>query len=397
MADLGNQSAIALVKQPVAGTRTAPTTNDLLAVSNLRPNTDTYTQENPEYTGSIHKRGAFVTGKGASVSFTTTIRGPGGASIPLADAFILGRLLQAAGFTENRIATAIPAAPEALGGGGTTTTATLGTTAAGTADLYKALLVYLAMSGASGSLKSYSAITDYTAAKVATLAETLGSAAAGNYQIPSQIAYQYSSGSAPTLLSVDVWRGGKKYQMQDMVVSGCTINFVTSNRDQTAICTIDWQLTGDVNAVVDDTAPSIPALGAPAFYRDGDFWLSQKALGISQVTLNLSPRVGYPPNPNKTNGNDPAQMVETVRSGSVTLNQVRLTTIDLDAIANAQSYQSFWGQYGLVTGNSVAFVVPKCRLAYPNDAGDGDFVQNTLDVFIDDADKGLAIIFPYFS
>ena len=114
MADLGNQSAIAIAKQTVVGTRVAPTTNDLLAVSSLRPNTNTYTIENPEYTGAIHKRGAFVTGKGGSVSFTTTIRGPGGASVPAADAFILGRLLQAAGFTENRIAAAIPAAPEAV-------------------------------------------------------------------------------------------------------------------------------------------------------------------------------------------------------------------------------------------------------------------------------------------
>ena len=30
-------------------------------------------------------------------------------------------------------------------------------------------------------------------------------------------------------------------------------------------------------------------------------------------------------------------------------------------------------------------------------AGDGDFVQNTVDVYIDDADKALALIFPYFS
>jgi hypothetical protein len=396
MADLGNQSAIAIAKQSVVGTRVAPTTNDLLAVSSLRPNTDTYTIENPEYTGAIHKRGAFVTGNGGSVSFTTTIRGPGGASVPAADAFILGRLLQAAGFTENRISTAIPVAPEAVSSP-TTTAVTLGAGAAGTADLYKALLIYLAATGASSSLKSYSAITDYTAGKVATLSETLGSAPTGNYQIPTQLAYQYSSGSTPPVLSVDIWRGGKKYQMMDMVVSGCRINFATSNRDQTAICSIDWTLSGDIFGVVDNPAPTIPAIGAPAFYRDGDFWLSQKALGISTVSLDIAPRVAYPPNPNKTNGNDPAQMVETVRSGSVTMNQVRLTTIDLDALANAQGTHSIWGQYGLVTGNSVAFIVPKCRLAFPNDAGDGDFVQNTVDVYIDDADKALALIFPYFS
>lgn len=396
MADLANQSAIAIAKQSAAGTRVAPTTNDLIAVSNLRPSTETYTIENPEYTGSIHKRGAFVTGKGSSVSFTTTIRGPGGSSIPSADGFVLGRLLQAAGFSENRISSAVPSSVEALTSP-STTTVTFGTGASGTADLYKALLVYLSAGGASSNLKNHSAIINYTASKVATLAETFGTAPSGNYQIQPQLAYQYSSSSTPAILSIDIWRGGKKYQMMDMVVTSCRLNFTTSNRDQTAICSIDWTLTGDLYGEDDESAPVIPTLGPPPFFRDGDFWISQKALGVQSVSIDIAPRASYPPNPNKTNGNDPAQMVETVRSGQVTLNQVRLSTINLSSIANAQTLQSMWGQFGLVAGNSVAFIVPECRFAYPNDAGDGDFVQNTLDLYIDAADKAIALIFPYFS
>jgi hypothetical protein len=159
-----NNTAVALAIQAAAGTFTTPSQpTDLMPVSQFRWNITSVNLANDEYTGAPIKNAAQVAGKRVAWSYNVKLRPPGGATIPAANAFLLGRILQAAKYTELRTTTAIPAAAEA-GTAGTTNSLTLGAGATGTADLYKGMAIQL--NGQGTTLKDeLTAIRSYTAAK----------------------------------------------------------------------------------------------------------------------------------------------------------------------------------------------------------------------------------------
>jgi hypothetical protein len=391
MTDITSMAALAIKCQSAPGTYASPTSADATPVANLSWTPQAITSESPEYTGTIHKAGQIVLGATYDVSFDILLRGPGGAAPPAADAFILGRVLRSLGFTENLVSTAIPAAAEALGAGSTTTTATLGATAAATADLYNGLALHLAVDGAMPT--SLSMIRDYSAAKVATLAETRAGAPTGNYQIPKQAAYTYAASGTPPVLSLALWQGNRRYNFQDMAPSSARLTFPTSSRDGgNDYPRLSVTYSGDVNSYTDEAAPVVaPALALPPF-KGGKLYVA----GLSMVSVDLGLRVGFPPNPNKAGGNDPAQLVETRRSLNLVLNQTSKAYLDLIALAAAQTYQPVEILYGLATGNYVGFIATDARFNFPATQENGDFFQTAGDIYLDSADRSLSITFPFY-
>jgi hypothetical protein len=395
MALRSQNTAVGIAVQSVAGTFVAPTTNDLYPATSVRLNIEGITTENPEMTGTIHKPGAIVIGKRVSLTLGIVMRPPGGSSPPSADGFIPGRLLRAAGFTENVVSAAIPSgAAETIGAGSTTSQAVLGSTAAATANLYKGLALHLSDNGASYN-RQLTAIRAYTASKEAKLFEVLGAVPADKYQIPKQLAYQLSGTTTPPSLSMKVWYDGFRYDLVDMAIASLRFTFPTSTRESTEYPVMEFTLEGDIYATADESTPVIPALGGIPTFRDGDFWLADKALGGSSFTCDMGITVGYPPNPNRASGNDPAQMVETRRSINVTLNHQLKAALDLLALADAQTQHGLWAQYGYTAGNMVVFNVPDARFGYANPDNGGQFVTQTADLFIDQADRAINLIFPY--
>ena len=335
MADLSNNSALGVVVETTSGTFSAPnTTTDLLQVANLKVAVNGITVAVNEYTGSIHKPGDVVLGKTLDLTFDLYLRGPGGTTPPAAGVWPVGRILRAASFAEVVTATAIPAAAEALGAGSTAGTApasgaagvpanaVLGTTAASTVDLYTGMLLWLQSKGATLNRKSLAFIRDYQAAKTAALAEVFGSAPTGNYQIPKQLGYQLApSGAVPTL-STSVWHGSRRFDGVGMAVSSFKITLPVAGRSNTALPVLQVTLSGDLQADADQASPVItPGLAIPPF-RDGELWVNGAALGGASFDVNFNATVAYPPNPNKANGNDAAQMASTKRTAALTLNQV---------------------------------------------------------------------------
>lgn len=385
--------AVAVQSGPDSWTQPSSST-DTLPCGNARLTFNSVTAENPEYLGTVHRPGDFLLGKTAQVTFTLPIRPPGGASPPSAGAFIPGRFLRAAGFTENILSAAIPVSAEALGSGSTTTAAKLGSTAAGTAQLYKGLALNLSDNG-SGYNRQLTAIRDYTSAKLATLFETLGTTPAANYQIPKQLAYQLSA-SAPNInLAISIWFEAVRYDLINMVVSSCRFVFPASTRSATDFPAIEITLDGDFYAWADEAAPAIGALGAIPVFKDGDFWISNKALGGSSFSVDLGIQVGYAPNPNKQNGNDAAQLISTKRTAQLTLNHNTKATVDFMALADAQAQNGLWAQYGYTAGNMVMFNIPNGRLMIPNADNGGEFVTQTIDMVIDDADKAINLVYTF--
>lgn len=389
MADLSTASVLGIKVETVAGTYEAPTTSDLITVADLRPNIAGLTSDVREFTGSIHRPGAKVGGSTFEATGRFLLRGPGGASVPAAGAFVPGRLLRAAGFAETIISAAI--GPEAVSGG-TTTAATLGAGATGTADLYTCLAIMLDALGAQQN--GLTMIKDYTAGKVASFAETHSGAITGDYTIPEQLAYVLTSATPPTL-SASLWMGNKRYNGVGCAVSNLRIAAPTFTRNQTEYPSIEFTITGDLEGDADEAAPTPDTTIAVPPFKDGKLWIANTKLGGSSFGIDLGAEVDYAPNPNKVTGNDSAQLVGTTRSANVNLNQVAKTVFDFLAMADAQAYHSLMALWGLASGNRVGLIVPEARCNYGSPDNSGNFVTIGQDWFIDIADKSVGIVFPF--
>lgn len=391
-----NKTAFAILVQGAEGTFDAPnSTTDLYPCSNLNLNIQGVTVQNPEYTGSINLNGDEVAGKTVTLSFNINMRPPGGSDVPTANTYVPGRLLRGGKFTELRTTTAIPAAPESVAGVPTTNSLTLGAGATGTAGLYKGMALLLSDNGATLQ-KQLSAIRSYTAGKLATLVETLGAAPAANYQIPKQLGYMRSvdESDAP-FLSLKVWISGKRFDLVDCTVSGLRMVIPVSTRDQAAIPQWEFTMTATIEATADETTPSIPSLGPTPKWKDGDFSVANTYVGGSNLTVDLGLRVAFPPNPNKVDGSDGGQLVES--KASMTMDRLAYLKADFDtlALADAQAQHPVFAQWGYTSGNIVQIVIPDARFNYQNLGLGSEFVTENGDMYVDVFDRNVCINFPY--
>jgi hypothetical protein len=369
----------------------APTTPDYQTAQTINLDFASITAESNEYTGNIHRPGPEVIGERVTLTLRWLLRSPGGVAPPAAGAFIPGRALVSAGFTELLTTTAIPAAPEAVSAG-TTTQATLGAGAAATVDLYNGMAINLGAPSYPGSL---SVIKDYTAAKVATFPETFGAALTGNYQIPVQAGYILSSATPSQKMMSRVHFDSVSYDLYNMVPTQVVMGFPTASRDAQEFSYIEVTYDAEIADWGAVAAPTLASLGSPPMYRCGDQWVANKQLGGTGFTITIDFTTERPANPNTCNG-DPAQMTESRRSVALNLNHNSKATIDLrDMALVTKGYHSLWGQFGYTSGGIVSVLIPEARFDVPNVTENGSFVGQSINMLIDGADKAIAIAFPY--
>ena len=393
MAGKTTNISLAIAKQPSADTYVDPTTN-YMPISQCRFAIEGQTIASDEYTGTPWKKGDDVSGKRATLSYNVKLRPPGGAAPPAADAWLPGLILQAAKFLENRVTTAIPAAAEAVASG-TTTSVTLAAGAAATADLYNGYAISLSDNGATYKARM-TAIRDYTAAKVASLMETLSGAPAANYQMPKQLNYFLDATSTdPTLISQELNLDGHRYDLMNCRPSGLQLVVPTSTKNQTLYpeLQVSWEM--DIYANAAEATPTVAALGAVPFFKDGDAWLSLKALGVETFTIDLGIQTEFPPNPNKVDGVDAAEFVGAQAKLSMTRQKYLPAVIDTLALADAQALHSFFTQWGSAAGAMVQLSVLDCRFNYQSPDTGGALLKEGGDFFIDPYDRVVSLTFPY--
>lgn len=396
MAFQSNNTALALAIQSVAGTFTTPTQPaDLLPISNLRMPIEGVTLPNDEYTGSPIKNADAVAGRRVSVSFNVKLRTPGGASPPAANAFVLGRILQAAKMTEVVTASHIPASPEALAAA-TTTTGTLGAGAAATAQIYRGMPLQIVGIGATYK-DQVTPIVDYTAGKVATLAETLASAPTGsNYQVRRNLMYARSiTSDEPIILSISTWLGGDRYDLRDCRVTALRLNFPVTTRASAAYPELEVTMDCFIAATAAQSPPSVPAGGNVPLFRDGNMHFNRTAIGGSNVSMDLGIQADNPPNPNFASGDEASQMISSIATVSMSRQKYAKSVLDTLALADAQAKHSFALWYGTDAGNMIMLVVPEARVNYATPDLGGSFVTEQGDLMVDLLDRGVCVTFPY--
>lgn len=394
MALKSNNIALAIIKQTTADTFVDPTTQ-YMPISACRFAIEGVTIDNDEYTGTPWKNGATVAGKRATLSFNVKLRPPGGgASPPAANAFLPGLILQAAKFTENIITTSVPAAPEA-GTAGTTSGYTLGIGATGTVDLYKGLAISVTDRGTDYKTRM-TAIVAYTAAKAASFPETYAAVPTGTYQIPKQLTYQLDyTVTDPTLLSLKLWLDGHRFDLMNVRVASLQIVLPTSTKQTAAYPELQCSFTCDISANAAQATPAVTGLGNVPTIKDGDCWLNRVSVGIATATVDLSIQTEFPPNPNKVDGSDAADIVSIAPTISMTRQKYLPAVLDTLALADAQTSIPFWMQWGSAVGAMVQVVICASRLNYQSPDTGGALINETGDLIVDPSTKAISINFPY--
>lgn len=386
-------TTVALKTQSAIGTFNTPGA-DYLPVTNLSLTIGNVEIENAEYTGSIEGNQPEVERGEVSLTFTAMLRGPGGADVPAAGAFILGRLLTACKMTEQRITTAVPASPEALSSG-TTGGFTGGAGMTGTADLYRGLLVHLANVGALP--RGLIGVRTNSAGKVVTLARLLSSAASGNYQFPKQIVYNSNlSATDPLPTSFSAWVAGKRYDIIDASVSSCSINVPTTTRTEGENPAITVTFTGRLLDYDDEAAPAVPSLGTIPKFRDGQQHLANTYVAGSGFTLEFGATSESPPDPNKPDGSGASELVALNRTVSLNIQGYLKADFDSIALADAKARHAFFAAYGAASGNFIGILIADARLGYSAPDISGNIATEQPTLYVDPLEKNVSLMFPFW-
>jgi len=386
-------TTVAVIRQSVRGTFVDPAAN-LIAVSNVSLNINTVETENPEYTGTIEGNAADVALGAVELTFSVNLRGPGGADVPAADAFLTGILLVASKMTEVRVLAAVPASPEALTAGAVAGF-TGGAGMSASVNAYRGMVVDLAAAGAKP--KSFAGVRSNTAAKVVGLARKYAAPLTGNYQFPKQLVYTSNlSQTDPLPLSMKVWISGRRYDLIDLAISSLTIEVPTTTRDQGAIPLINVTVRGRLFADADQATPALPALGATPQFRDGQQFLANEYVAGSGFTLESGAQAESPPDPNVSDGSGAEELVGLSRSLQVRMQGYTKADFDSIALANAQTQHAFWAQWGKTSGQTICVVLADARFGFSAlDLGSNIVTENPR-LYIDALDKNVSIIFPYW-
>lgn len=395
MALKSRNTAVAVTLQSARDSWNAPnSTTDLMVISQLRPSIDAITVANDEYTGSVFQNADAVAGKRVTFAFNVKMRPP--SALPDADAWVPGRILQSAKMSEVRLATAVPAAAEAVGVGSTTTSAVLGTSASGTDSIYRMYPLSLSDNGAS-VLEKLTLIREYVgASKAAELMETLSGAPAANYQIPTFIAYYRDvTSDEPPVMSWRVWIDGFRYDLINVAVTGMRWTIPVSTNQQAAFPEFQFTVDATIYATADEATPSIPSLGSIPLFKNGDMHLNKVAFGGDSIDIDYGLQADFPPNPNQPDGVDAPEIAGGTANGTLRLQKYLKAKMDLLSIADAQTYHPFFAQWGTTAGKIVQIGIPDARFGFPGDDMGGNIVMTNLGLYVDVLDRNLGVVFPY--
>lgn len=323
--------------------------DDAIKCANLRVTYNGRIITTDEHTGSLDSDAPLVGGMTLGVSCEVFLKGSGAAgTAPEFDPLLL-----ASGMSKTVTGTAVPAAAEACGAGGTTTTAQLGSSASGTAQAYRGMPITLSEEVAGSSF-----ITDYTAGKIATLTDTFAAIDADTkYQIPVNVRYSPSSGSIPSLTHY-VYQDGKLLK-----VGGSRGRWrLALNAGGEA--RLFFEFTGILlESPTDVAVPSTPVFddSQPIVFKNSVFKLNRTATPIQSLTLDWGNTLTNPDNPNKLEGFDPAIITKRDVTGSI--NPLAALVADRDALSDfrAGTQRIIHARLGATAGNRVGVTIPAAQ------------------------------------
>jgi hypothetical protein len=343
----------------------------------LKPVVKTQTTE--ESSGSLDTAAPIV--GGAYMEFTCTVYGKGSGTPATAPEW--ATLLKICGYAETIVAAAIPAAPEACAAGGSTTTAVLGATAAGTLQLYRGAPVVF-----TGTVALTTAITDYTAAKTATLGSTATAAivATTNYQIPVHVRYTPTSAAAPSA-TLYLYEDGIRYRL--VGCRGDAKFSLTAN----GTLKIDFTIRGMLLDKADISMPTtfVYQPTTKPIWKGNAMYVGQKTAAVSNASFQLGNKLTNPDDPNQTQGFMPA--IITARNITGTIDPLMTLVATRNSLSDLLSsvQQSLYLALGSVSGNRIVMTMPLIQHTGVDDTDREGVLAETLNFQNCVNDAGLII------
>ena len=380
---LRSRNGLLMVKiESVSGTFAAlSASTDAVLVRNCTATPRPNNVADDSYTSSLDARADLIGGMSVDLSFNFFLKGSGVAGT----APEWGKILRACGWAETLTATAVPAAPEAVTGG-TVTSATLGTTAVATAQLYRGMPIQF--TGTPASSNGVALITDYTGGKVATIGDTKSAAIAmtNNYQILPNVRYAPASINIPSL-SAELNIDGVRYQF-----SGLRGNFSMAWSAQGGV-DIQVQMQGMYIGTSDLAIPTaVFDATRPGSWRASNFWLNRLPVALSGLNFNCNNQVVLADNPNNLEGFDPPEIISRKLGGSIIPQLVSRATRDLmsdfrNRIARPIA-ATLLGGPAATAGNRAGFVIPSAAFSNVSLTDQNGIATETAEFQCDGQDSG---------
>lgn len=392
-------AAAAIAIQATPGSFTAPSnTTDVMAVSDLTNADNLISAQDPTLSGTIWDVNRVFLGKASDIGFKFPLRGPGGATPPAAGAWIPGRALRAAGFTEIRNAAAIVESTQA---GSTTGAIVLAAGQSAVDDFHVGVPIQTANIGTVGTVKGTSLIVDYVGStKLASIGETIvAPGAAASYTIPAYLNYVLGTlTTPPPLLSISIWRDKIRYDFRDCVVASCMFDIPVANEANTTFPSAEFAFKGVLVGKYDDVTPVVPQAQLsiqPAANRGGKFTLDKVKLGHASLRVGFTANTGAASNANQDAGQDGYDILSGSRSIELDLNSMNVTDIDLEARIANQTILPIVSIWGGGAGNRFGVSIPNLVLD-PQAPGDRNgYVNLTGGGAATDLDKSMTMCIFY--
>jgi hypothetical protein len=281
-----------------------------------------------EVSGALDMAPPLVAGVRSSVSFDYWVKSRAAADT----APDCAALLKMCGKGETITGTAVPGSAEALAAGASAVQCTLGSSASGTADLYNGMPINF-----TGTVIGQSFLADYTAAKLATLTDTMGGnlTTSTTYQIPKNVVYRDASSS---LASGALWfyLDGQKFMMlgargsyQIVFVSGEGIKIRFTFQGV-------WVQSIDTSMVTPSNFNDVTKLvwrGLNQGYARSRW--NRLLAQVKTLTFDGGNTVVTPDNPEATEGYDPAQI--TLRTARFTMDPLRRLYANRDFLTDMRT------------------------------------------------------------
>jgi len=358
------QLLLAKVESPEGSDATPTAGSNAVKVENINWTETPNVIQSNEHSGALDVSTPIAGGVKTTVTFDVWVKTrTSGSTAPE-----VGVLLKGCGMTETITSTSVPAAPEALAAGGSTTTAVLGASATGTVNLYNGMPITF-----SSAVSGDSFIANYTAAKTATLTDTMGGSlvATSNYVIPINVVYRFASSS---LSSLTLWtyRDGKlmkgvgargTYTMQWVNGEGIkfSFSFMAVWVQATDSALVSGTFTDTTKLVWRGTSSSVSRMR----------W-NRILAQVRTLTFDAGNSVVHPDNPEATEGYDPAQI--TLRNSTFSFDPLEtlLATRDIFADLRANTTRILHARAGSSAGARIAVTAAAAQATQNNQGGDRD-------------------------
>jgi hypothetical protein len=329
-----------------------------------------------EVTPSLDPFDPIVGGTSATIEFDVYVKGM---QTPGTDPEWC-RCLEACGFARTLTA-AIPgvAAPLAAG---TTTQATLGAGVVATADVYRGMPINFT---SAQTLTSF--IWDYSAARVARITNTAGSALGTTvmYQIPQNLRYVPASASV-TSVTIYFYNDGVLYKFVGCRGT-CPLTITSGGPAR-----ISFRFMGMFISKTDAALPAaVYDTTRPPIWKSGSFTINSADAAGQTMSIDPGNNLVMPDNPNSLESFDPAIITARQIRGSINPKETLVATRDAMGDFRTSTKRPLHARLGSVVWNRIGITVPSALYLNQSPTDTNGYVTMDVPFHATIADGGYSI------